>query len=121
MQKNKKIIYILFLIIIILSFCSTVFGGNFTDKIVTDKTISADTEVKTKFNQAIGIIQVIAVGIGVIMLTVIAIKYIAAAPSEKASIKKSATIYVVGAVLIFGSAGILQIIKEFSENLFTTK
>ena len=55
--------------------------------------------------------------IAVIMLIVLAIKYISAAPSEKADIKKSATIYIVGAVLLFAASGVLAIIQGFAENI----
>lgn len=60
------------------------------------------------------VIQVSAMGAAVIMLIVLAIKYLAAAPSERADIKKSAMIYVVGAIILFGASGILAIIRNFS-------
>ena len=73
-------------------------------------------KVTSMSNQIIGIIQIIGTAIAVVMLIWLAIKYISAAPSEKADIKKSATIYVVGAVLLFGAVGVLQIIKGFTED-----
>ena len=67
------------------------------------------------------ITKVIAVGIGLIMLTAVAIKYMSSAPGEKATIKKHAVVYVVGAVVLFGSAGILNIIESFaSKNIKAT-
>lgn len=62
----------------------------------------------------LGIVQVIGIAVAVIMLVVLAIKYVSAAPSDKADIKKSVWVYVVGAVVLFGAAGILQIIKTFT-------
>ena len=53
------------------------------------------------FNNIIGIVQVIGTGIAVIMLLVIAIKYLVAAPSEKADIKKSAIPYAIAAAILF--------------------
>ena len=47
----------------------------------------------------LGITQVIGVAIAVIMLIVLAIKYISAAPGDKAEIKKHAVVYIVGAVV----------------------
>ena len=61
------------------------------------------------------VIQVTATGVAVIMLIVLAIKYISSAPSEKADIKKSAMIYVVGAIILFAGSGILAIIRSFAE------
>lgn len=58
--------------------------------------------------------QVIGVGVAVIMLIVLAIKYISAAPSDKAEIKKHMVVYVVGAIVLFAASGILQIIKNFA-------
>ena len=58
--------------------------------------------------------QVIGVGVAVIMLIVLAIKYISAAPSDKAEIKKHMVIYVVGAIVLFAASGILEIIKRFA-------
>ena len=55
--------------------------------------------------------------IAIIMLIVLAIKYISAAPGDKAEIKKHAVVYVVGAVVLFAATGILQIIKKFSTNV----
>lgn len=62
----------------------------------------------------LNVVQVIGVGVAVIMLIVLAIKYISAAPSDKAEIKKHAVVYVVGAVVLFAAAGILQLVKQFA-------
>ena len=50
------------------------------------------------------------------MLIVLAIKYISAAPSDKADIKKSATAYIIGAVVLFAASGVIQIIKNFAND-----
>ena len=47
------------------------------------------------------------------MLTVLAIKYMASSANERATIKQNAVVYVIGAVVLFGAAGILQIIEKF--------
>ncbi len=60
------------------------------------------------------IIKVIAVGIGLIMLTVLAMKYMLSSAQERASIKQSAVVYIVGACVLFGAAGILNIIQNFA-------
>ena len=62
----------------------------------------------------INIAQVIGTGVAIIMLIVLAIKYIAASPEGKAEIKKNATIYIVGAVILFAASGILGIIRKFA-------
>lgn len=65
----------------------------------------------------ITIVQVIGTGVAIIMLIVLAIKYISAAPGDKADIKKHAVVYVVGSIILFAATGILQIIKTFSSNI----
>ncbi|MCR5185689.1 MAG: pilin [Clostridia bacterium] len=60
------------------------------------------------------IAQVIGVGVAVIMLIVLAIKYISAVPSDKAEIKKHMVVYAVGSIILFAASGILEIIKRFA-------
>ena len=60
------------------------------------------------------IAKIVAVGLALIMLAVLAIKYMSAAPGEKATIKKHAVVYIVGAIVLFGAAGILNIIETFA-------
>jgi hypothetical protein len=64
----------------------------------------------------ITVIQIIGTGVAIIMLVVLAIKYISASPGDKAEIKKHAVVYVVGAVVLFAASGILGIIKSFAVN-----
>lgn len=80
------------------------------------KSTSTSGTFQNILNKILGITQVIGVAIAVIMLIVLAIKYISAAPSDKADIKKSAVAYIVGAVVLFAASGILGIIRTFAEN-----
>ena len=66
---------------------------------------------------AITVVQVVGVGVAIIMLIVLAIKYISAAPGDRADIKKHAVVYVVGAVVLFAASGILGIVKNFAQNV----
>lgn len=85
----------------------------------------SESTTKNSFNNildtVLGVVQVIGVAIAVIMLIVLAIKYISSAPGERAEIKKHAVVYIVGAVVLFGATGLLQIIKTFaSETIKST-
>lgn len=90
-----------------------------------DITITSDTssEVATSIGNVtgtiIGVVQIVGVAVAVIMLIVLAIKYISAAPNDKAEIKKHAVVYIVGAVILFAASGILGIIKGFADELNT--
>lgn len=61
-------------------------------------------------------IKIVGYGIAIIMLIYVAIKYMSAAPDEKAEFKKSATAYIVGAVVLFGAASIVGIIQDFASS-----
>ena len=72
------------------------------------------TSIENFGNKIIGIMQVIGVAGGVITLILLGVKYMTLAPSERADIKKTAGIYVAGAVMMFAATGILQIIRTFA-------
>ena len=63
---------------------------------------------------AMALAQVIAVGVAVIMLVVLAMKYMLSAPGDRATVKKHAVVYIVGAVIMFSASAILEIIKKLS-------
>lgn len=79
---------------------------------------AASNNAQSIAGQILGVVQVIAVAVAVIMLIVLAIKYISSAPNDKAEIKKNAIVYVVGAIILFGAAGLLQLIQTFAKDAF---
>ena len=81
------------------------------------ETSNTGNQVQTSANIVIGIIQAIGIAAAIIMLIMVAIKYLSAAPGEKADIKKSIIIYAVGAVLLFAATGILGIIQGFANEI----
>ena len=64
----------------------------------------------------LGIVQIVAITTAIIILIVIGIKYITAAPEGKAELKKKAIIYIVGAMLLFGATAIVGIIRTVANN-----
>ena len=64
-----------------------------------------------------GMAAVLGVAVAVAVLIWLAIKYMTAAPSDKADIKKSAVAYVIGAVLLFAASGVLALIQNFATDL----
>ncbi len=128
MSKMMKVMAIILLaVMVVASLVSSVYasGDNFSFKNmemnkVTDTaqdTSGAASSVNRIVGAILTIVQVVGMGIAVIMLIVLAIKYISAAPGDKADIKKHAVVYVVGAVVLFAASGILQIIKKFASNI----
>ena len=86
-------------------------------KIKPKDTTGTSESVGNLANAILSVVQVVAMGTAVIMLIVLGIKYISAAPSDKAEIKKHAVVYVVGAVVLFGATGIIGIIRKFAVNI----
>ena len=123
MKKSMKIVSILLIIMMVLASLSTVFASTDMNWSTTDLTIKSEStdlskRTNTIMGQALGVIQIVGMGVAVIMLIVLAIKYISAAPGDKAEIKKHAVVYIVGAVVLFGASGLIQIIKTFAiENI----
>ncbi len=72
------------------------------------------TSTQTVVGAIITVVRIVAVGVAIIMLVVLAMKYMISAPGDRADIKKHAVIYIVGAVVLFASSGILGIIQNFA-------
>ena len=125
MKRNIiKFVFIFTLIIMIGSIITgTVSQAAFSDidvDFVTENaqdTSGAGKSVLNIIQSLLVIVQVAAMGVAVIMLIVLAIKYMGSAPNDKASIKNSAIQYVVGAIVLFSTAGIIGIIRKFSGNI----
>lgn len=131
-MKNVKIICII--LIFSLLFCTIISenvlaaaptSGSSDDMLKTAKDLAgADKKdegiVKSTGNIASAVItitRVIALGVAIIMIIVLAMKYMMAAPGDRADIKKHAVVYIVGAVVMFACSGILGIIQDFSKNI----
>lgn len=125
MRKYKKVL-IIFISIMLMFFTIECIISQAADDIYSEVSTLATTTVQNGAVSAtnniagsvISIAKVVCAGIAIIMLTVIAMKYMMAAPSEKADIKKHAVVYIVGAVIMFAATGILTIIQNFAVAAF---
>ena len=121
MKKMNLIIIALLIFVTIISVCTIEVNAdyNFSSKIssIDSKTdsSSATTSAQNVVGEALQVARIVAVGIALIMLAVLAMKYMSSAPGDKAEIKKYAVVYVVGAVVLFAASAILGIIKDFAE------
>lgn len=79
---------------------------------IVDNTITRTSGV------ILNIIRIIAFCIAVILLLIIGIKYMIAAPEVKAELKKDVPTYVTGAVILFAASGILQFVTYFVHDVF---
>lgn len=117
-MKTKKIIVFLIMIIVMLTISTTVFAGDdFLSDFSGDVENTASERVGKALSVALNIIQIIGITVAVVMLMVLGMKYMLAAPGDRAEIKKHAIVYIVGAIIMFGAAGIVEIIKQFGTNL----
>lgn len=110
----QKAIAILMIALVIISISSVTFASALRPEAVVPITGNATQKVFNVAGVILGVAQAIGVSVAVIMLVVIAIKYITASAEGKAEVKKYAVGYVLGAVLLFAGVAILRIIQEFA-------
>ncbi len=76
---------------------------------------------KTATRNILGMIldatRIIGIGVALIILTYIGIKFMLASPSERANIKQYCMNFVIGAFILVGGVGFLTIIKNFALNI----
>lgn len=121
-KKMMKIVALLLAVVFVVVLAGSAFATDESGLDLTQfngkkDTSGAGSSVTNIVGAIINIAQIIGTGVAIIMLIVLAIKYISAAPGDKADIKKHATVYIVGAVVLFAATGILQIIKNFAGNV----
>lgn len=113
----KKIIKILNIILIVIMFSIIISNISLASSAIglyngTNPGTDGKTEIQKIINTAISVVQVVGIFVAIVMLIFLGIKYMVASPGDRAEIKKHATVYVIGAVVMFGAAGILQLIKD---------
>lgn len=122
MVNKKSIIKIvLFCMVLFISIFQKCifFESNAANPLSTDEytkiynTPSGSDKVDNLGKQILGVIDAVASVVAVIMLVWIGLKYITSSPAEKADLKDGKlTLYVIGAVLLFGGSRILDIIAN---------
>ena len=72
----------------------------------------SNTAFKSTVSNILGVVQFICYAAAVILLVILGIKFMTASPDGKAEVKKSAVIYVVGAVMVFAAGAVLNLVKN---------
>ncbi len=108
----KKVLSIILVMTIVLSL-SVVFAGNINLGDYDGTSVSA---LDTASNAIIGMLQVVATVVAIAMLLFVGMKFMMAAPAEKANLKGALIPYIVGAILIFAAIPLLSMIQKFSSN-----
>ena len=118
---RKKIVISLILFSIISLFVGTVYGAG-VDEVIsamgeTSQINSGDSDsgIANSIKDVIGMLQVAGTGIALVVITMLGIKYMLAAPSEKADVKKQIAPMVIGAVILFASVNLVGIIADVAD------
>lgn len=122
-NKMLKKFICVFLILICLS--SIVLSVVDAAAFVTDENQFLSKAQKSKINDltensaktAVTVIRIAGVTIAIVMIFAISIKYMVSSAGDRADIKKHAVAYVVGAFILFGSVGILNVLNKFADNI----
>lgn len=121
-RKSVKVLLILLISIFVISVMQNlVFAVSTTDAITAMGNMEgADIEDGTGklgniINAVIGLIQVAGTGISMIMVTMLGIKYLLAAPSDKADVKKQIVPLVVGAIILFAAVNLVSIVATIAD------
>ncbi len=119
-KKISKVISAILIISTILCAFNMVLANSTGPDIPTPTEPGGATDVSNVAGMVIYVIQIIAFTAAVIMLIFLGIKFLTASPEGKAEVKKSAVIYVVGAILLFAATGILGIVRNLAGSISST-
>lgn len=123
-KSTKAIVFLIIILICVLAnmfFYKSEAAYDFMGEIENTAGGTADGDIAEPVTSLAGtvitIVRVVCAGVAVIMLLVLGIKYMVSAPNDRATIMKHAWVYLVGAIIMFASSGILTIIAKFAANL----
>lgn len=74
-------------------------------------------KLNSKAGEVLGAVQLIGSIVSVITLAVIGIKYMVGSVEEKAEYKKTMLPYLIGAILVFATTNLVQIIYEIGKDI----
>lgn len=111
---HKNILYKLVIILLIFSIIILLSSNVVFAKVNTDIQIGTSLihEAEPVGNQIVGALQIVGIFVAVAMTMVVGIKYMISSTEKRAEYKKTAICYLVGALLIFGTTGIIKWLWE---------
>lgn len=122
---NKKIIQKLIISILVISIaCSAIISlsslaGEGGFPMFEPDAESSNEEINEKVTNlattAVVTVRIITFAIAMVILLVIAMRYMISAPNDRADIKKHAVPYVIGVLILFGTSGVLTIIQKVAK------
>lgn len=119
----KLIITILVIFVTLLNFSIMVYGvgvednpGKYKPARPNDDTIG-ETDLRTRANTILGVVNVVGVFVSVATLIIIGIKYMIGSVEEKAEYKKTMITYLIGALLVFAVTTIPNILYKLGTSI----
>lgn len=123
-NRKLKVIFLVFLLIVGLFFVKNevfaddtvkkgkqlaeVFDGKNNTSVSTDE---GKTLIQKIIVPILSVVRIVAIGMGIIMITYLGIKYMSAAPTEKANIKNQLITFAIGIAVVVTATTVLQIIN----------
>ncbi len=125
MKTYVRVAILIMLCIFAMSFSLSVYASGWADDIYEEQKNNSEGDdpsgASEKINDMMGsaavVVKIVAVATAVIILIVLGMKYMIAAPGDKADIKKSMIPFVIGAFVVFAAVGLIKMIIMFSSNL----
>lgn len=119
----KLIITILVIFVTLLNFSIMVYGVGVEDNpskykpSKPDDDNSGETELRTRANTILGVVNAVGVVGSVVTLMIVGIKYMLGSVEEKAEYKKTMMTYLIGAILVFSVTTIPNILYNIGMSL----
>lgn len=110
-----KILYAVVIITMLASLVAPVFAFDSPASVTPDQTSQGTFD--KQLSSIMGLVQGVGIGVAVIILVVIGIRYMMGSAEEKAEYKKTMIPYVVGAILIAGASVIANAVFTFGKNM----
>lgn len=118
-KRYIKLLSIMLMMLLVFFSCNTSFAT------ISEKFSGANVtgeEYGKKVTEVLGIVLTVVRTIGIstalLMMMVLGCKYMLASAGERAEIKKHATTYVIGAIVLVASAGIADLLMKFTDSAF---
>lgn len=119
MKKASKIITMLIIVLMIASIGITVFASSPADLVEQMKPTdyTDNSGVSGIIQNIVRMINIVGVGIAIVILLILGIKYMMGSAEEKADYKKSMIPYLVGAILIFAGTSIVNVVVNLAMSI----
>ena len=114
MKKTMKILTVLLLAILMITFATSVFAAEIDPSKLTP-TYGDSTELTTRAGKIMGLIRNVAIIASVIIIMILGVKYMLGSVEEKADYKKSFMPLIIGIILVVSATTIASFIFNMAK------